>query len=390
MMSRTPAMSHHPLRTASLCLLAAIILIAVGCQADPTATARPTHTQAPPPTETPLPTPTPTPEPLVFFPADEGPHDTPIEWWYFNGMLHDDTGKEYSYHFVTFRSAGPPGVTPHLLQATLSVHEHGAHYTAETGLLAPERSEGSGVDVKTGQWLMTGDAEGYDLSFGFTGVGEPVSVELRAAPQRKPVLHGGSGLVDLGKQAGSTYYYSRTRLDVAGWIRDGDQRRPVRGPGWMDHQWGEVTSARIGWDWAGIQLDDGSDLMVAVLFYPNGLRPAAAHGTYIMPSGEVTYIHPSDLSLTSTGSWTSPKTDIEYPMGWMVEIDRPRMKLELTPYVEHAEFTSNILEASYWEGAVAVTGERLGEPVTGWGFVELVGYDPRQLAVTPPAPAPRQ
>ena len=59
------------------------------------------------------------------------------------------------------------------------------------------------------------------------------------------------------------------------------------------------------------------------------------------------------------------------------------LELELTPFVEQAEFTSGFIRVSYWEGAVSVAGQRGGQSVTGWGFVELVGYDPKQLETTP-------
>ena len=367
-------------------LMALAALLAVGCAAEPAATptARPTPAPVAAPTATPVPTPT--PEPLVFFPADEAPHDTPIEWWYFNGMLRDDAGGEYSYHYVTFQSQGAPGVTPHLLQATLGDHGRGVHYAAETGILAPENPEARSVDVETSGWLMRAGPKGYDMRFHFDEGEGAVRLELRAVPRRDPVLHGGTGLVHMGAEAGSTYYYSRSRLHVTGWIEDAGGRRPVVGPGWMDHQWGEIADSNIGWDWAGIQLDDGSDLMVAVVWRPGGHRRLAGHGTYLEPDGTVTYLEDDDLSFTSQGSWTSPETGVEYPMGWQVEIAPLELDLELTPYLEQAESNSGILGVAYWEGAVSVAGQRGRQPTTGWGFVELVGYDPRRPEVTPPAP----
>ena len=300
-------------------------------------------------------------------------------------MLTDDAGGEYSYHFVTFQSPGPPGVVPHLLQATLGDHRRGVHYTAERGLLAPERPEARGVDVANGGWLMRGGGDGYDMRMVFGEDGGP-TLELTAIPQRGPVLHGETGLVHMGPEAGSTYYYSRTRLDVTGWMEEDGQRRQVRGPGWMDHQWGEIAPGQVGWDWAGIQLDDGADLMAAVIWHPEGRRRLAAHGTYVDPGGAVTYLHDGDLSITAQGSWSSPETGIEYPMGWRVEIPSLDMALELTPYLEDAEFNSGVLGVAYWEGAASVAGQRGGQQVTGWAFVELAGYDPRRLEVTTPAP----
>ena len=336
------------------------------------------------------PTSTPTPEPLVSLPADEAPHDAPIEWWYFNGMLRDDAGGEYSYHYVTFQTEGAPGVTPHLLQATLGDHGRGVHYTAERGGLLPEQPEARSVDAETGGWRMSAGPKGYDMRFHFDESEGAVRLELRAVPRREPVLHGGTGLVHLGSEAGSTYYYSRTRLHVTGWIEDAQGRRPVVGPGWMDHQWGEIANRHIGWDWTSVQFDDGADLMLAVVWHNDGRRRLSGHGTYLDPDGAVTYLEDDDVSFTAQGSWTSAGTGVEYPMGWQVEVDALALNLELTPYLKQAESTSDILGVSYWEGAVSVAGERAGQPATGWGFVELVGYDPRPLEVTTPAPTPRQ
>ncbi len=383
-------------RPTALSVIALAVLFAVGCSSGPPSPA-PASALAPspeaPPTQTPVPTLTPVPATVeslsqpsavaVVFPDDEGPHDTPIEWWYFNGMLRDEDGGEYSYHFVTFQSEGSSGGIPHLLQATLGDHRSGKHYHAETPALAPVLPEAAGVDIATGNWLMRGGPDGYDMRFQLSGPNGPVGLELSAVSRREPVLHGGSGLVEMGPEAGSTYYYSRTRLAVSGWIEDTGGRREVTGPGWMDHQWGDVTRRDIGWDWSSIQLDDGSDLMVAVIWHPDGRRRLAGHGTYLEPDGDVTHYHEDDISITPLGAWVSPETGIEYPSGWRVEVAPLGLELELTPYVEQAEFTSGFIKVSYWEGAVSVTGQRGGQSVTGWGFVELVGYDPKQLEATP-------
>ena len=384
------------LREPALCMIAVAILFAVGCSSGPPPPA-PASKLAPspgvPPTQTPVPTLTPVPSPVesppppttaaVVFPDDEGSHDTPVEWWYFNGMLRDDVGAEYSYHFVTFQSGGTHEGTPHLLQATLGDHRSGAHYDAERLALAPAQSEVTGVDIAVGGWIMRGGPDGYDMRFQFSGPNGQVGLELSAVSQREPVLHGGSGLVDMGPEAGSTYYYSRTRIAVTGWIEDTGGRREVSGPGWMDHQWGDITRRDIGWDWSSIQLDDGSDLMIAVIWHPDGRRHLSGHGTYLEPGGDVAYYNEDDISITPMGAWVSPETGIEYPSGWRVEVAPLGLELELTPFLEQAEFTSGFIGVSYWEGAVSVTGQREGQPVTGWGFVELVGYDPKQLESEP-------
>ena len=116
--------------------LGLLLLAAVACggiESGATAATLPTNNPPPTATQTPLPTATNTPQPTpaatgvatsttkspaVSLPDDEGAHLTPIEWWYFNGFLTDDTGAEYSFHYVTFQSVLPNGLTPRLLPAS--------------------------------------------------------------------------------------------------------------------------------------------------------------------------------------------------------------------------------------------------------------------------------
>ncbi len=395
-------------------IAAALALLSVGCATEPAASGTtvppptatrpantlilapiPTHTVTlPPNTSTPMPLPTPTATlppapalaPLVFLPEDEAPHETPIEWWYFNGFLRDEAGNEYSYHFVTFQSPTLPLGTPHLLHATLSDHGRGVHAAGERGALATVSPGATGVDIATGGWAMRGDGESYELRFDLDQDEGRTALELRAVSRREPLLHDSTGLVDLG-EAGSTYYYSRTRMELSGWLEDAMRRRPVTGAGWMDHQWGEIASADIGWDWVNLHLDDGADLMLAVVWQPEGRRQVAAYATHAAPGGTVTHVPGDGVSLEALGSWVSPETGIEYPMGWRAEISSLGLLLELTPFLEQAEFAASvILPVAYWEGAVSVSGTRHGAPIGGRGFVELVGYDPGQLSAPIPTP----
>ena len=108
----------------------------------------------------------------------------------------------------------------------------------------------------------------------------------------------------------------------------------MSGPGWMDHRWADVTRRDIGWDWSSIQLDDGSDLMVAVIWDPEGRRHLAGHGTYREPDGDVTHYDDEGISITSQEAWVSPETGIEYPSGWRVEVAPLGLELELTPFAD--------------------------------------------------------
>ena len=62
----------------------------------------------------------------------------------------------------------------------------------------------------------------------------------------------------------ASYYYSLPRLAAAGKLRLGTEQLAVTGQAWMDREWSTSTLAagEVGWDWFGLQLDDGWELML--------------------------------------------------------------------------------------------------------------------------------
>ena len=309
-------------------------------------------------------------QPLVSLPEDEAPHDVSIEWWYFNGLLTDGRGREYSYHYVTFQGAGAGTAVPHLLQASLGDHTAGEHLTGERLLLSALDRDAAGIDVSVNGWKMKGDGEVYRLMFDLA----EYSLDLDAVSTKPPVLHQGVGLLSLGP-AGDTFYYSRTRLDVTGTLASAGEKRSVTGSAWMDHQWGDVRAERVGWDWASLQLDDGSDLMAVLVWDPSDRTPLARYGTLVSANGPALILAQDDVSITSRETWTSPASGITYPSGWTLTVPSLDLKLELEPVLVDSEFASSrYTPAAYWEGEVRATGTRQGRGISGRGFVELVGY----------------
>lgn len=356
---------------------------------NPTAEALPAITTAA--TPTPLPTATNTPQPsppattttssitkssAVNLPDDEGAHLTPIEWWYFNGFLTDDTGAEYSFHYVTFQSVLPNGLTPRLLQLSWADHGKGVYLTAESPALPLLEATKGDFAFQVNDWTMAGNGMEYSMAFN-TG---DYSAVLQAISEKPATLHQGKGLVDLGR-AGESYYYSRTRLATTGTLTVGQEERQVSGVAWMDHQWGDFTMAPVGWDWLSLQLDDGSDLMISLVWDSTGHQPIVSYGTYVPANGQPRNVPGDDISLTATGSWTSPVTETTYPVGWELSVKSLDLELTITPALLDSEFhTSKFVPQAYWEGSVAVSGTRNGQSVAGRGFAELVGYDTRKFS----------
>ncbi len=320
---------------------------------------------------------------MVQLPDDEGAHSNDLEWWYFNGHLASEDGQEFSYHYVTFQSVVPPGITTRLAQLSLADHAKGAHLTYEEAALPIVQPRSREFDVPVGDLAMSGNGEMYHLKFG-TG---DYSVELEAVSQRPAVLHHGTGLVDLDI-AGKTYYYSRTRLETSGRVSVAGVPVAVTGLSWMDHQWGDFTTQNIGWDWLSLNLDDGSDLTVSVVWDREGREPISSYGTYVPADSPAIHLPGDDISLSPTGTWTSPDNGAVYPMNWTLKVESLGLELTLTPSSEEAEFTlTGFVPIIYWEGSVRAKGARNDAPVEGQGFVEMVGYAP--LVEVTPAPLPQ-
>ena len=393
--------SPGPLRVFSLSVFPYLLLIVgllglamSGCAraAVPPAlvpTVAPAPTAAPTVPATPIPSPADvevlserSQSPEVNFPGDEGAHLSLIEWWYFNGHLIDDGGSDYSFHYVVFQSVLPSGLTPRLAHLGWGDHDKRVYLTAEQPDMPQAKTSTGEFDFTLSTWSMSGNGEEYALAF---DVGE-YALELQAASRKPAILHQGTGLVDLGR-AGETYYYSRTRLDVAGTLTIAGEERAVSGIAWMDHQWGEFSTAPLGWDWLSLQLDDGSELTVSLVWDSGDHSPIINYGTYVPPDADWVHLNNDDISWRPTGSWTSPATGAEYPMGWELKVKPLDLEIELTALQEDSEFKgSEFVLPAYWEGAVTGKGAKDGKPVSAKGFVEMVGYDRREFEYpTPPA-----
>ena len=94
-------------------------------------------------------------------------------------------------------------------------------------------------------------------------------------------------------------------------------------------------------------------------------------GTLRWPDGRQASIGSADFTLEPTGQWTSPTTNITYPSGWKIALPALDIALTVQPLIADQEMDVSFV---YWEGAVSVTGQWQGKPVSGRGYVELTGY----------------
>ncbi len=128
----------------------------------------------------------------------------------------------------------------------------------------------------------------------------------------------------------------------------------------------------MGWDWTGINLDDGGALMVFRIRAAGGATRFAG-GTLRDADGRTQVLSPADIRLTPTRRWTSPRTGVAYPVAWRLRAGEREFELE--PLMDDQENDARLSAGTiYWEGAVRAFESR--RPV-GRGYLELTGYADR-------------
>ena len=256
-------------------------------------------------------------------------------------------------------------VTQSVAHISLVDQKSGLHYTDQKLTPGrPARLTENGFAFNLGGWQMTGGDGKDQLQAGTS----EFRVKLLMQETSPPVMHGGSGLLDFGA-AGTSYYYSRPRMEIQGEVEVAGAIRDVTGLAWFDHQWGDFDVNKLGWDWFALQLEDGSDIMIYLLFDPSGalvLRTAS-----FTQKGSTSILGATEFEVEAAERWVSDRTGIEYPMGWRVSIPSREMELILKPTIKASEFDGRATTNKvYWEGAVEIGGTHSGR-----GFVELSGYE---------------
>lgn len=203
---------------------------------------------------------------------------------------------------------------------------------------------------------------------------EGITVDLTLRDEKGPVPQGDQGYSQKGPEPGdASYYYSQTRLESEGRITVGGKNYGVSGLSWKDHEYSTsaLSEGQVGWDWFAIQLGDGSDLMVYQLRREDGSVDPFSSGTLVRPDGSTLHLDSSDFELHPQGTWLSPHSGAEYPAGWVVDVPRIGLRVNVRPLLSDQELNLSFI---YWEGAVTVSGEYQGQAIGGQGYLEMTGY----------------
>ena len=315
------------------------------------------------------------------FPRDFGAHpEFRTEWWYATGWLRSAEGEELGFQVTFFRTRPDvPQDNPSAFAARQLIIAHAALSDPGRGRLWHEQRiarESHGLagaaqgdtDVWLDAWRLRREQGRYVAIV----AGEELSFELTLEPTQPPMLNGEDGISRKGREPGSaSYYYSLPHLAVAGEVvRDG-RRVAVTGSAWLDQEWSTalLDPEATGWDWIGINMDDGGALMAFRLRDASGGSHWAA-ATWRRADGALSTFGPGEVTFVPGRRWRSPRTAIEFPVEWDVRVGP--LEIGLVPLMDDQESDSRFTTgAVYWEGAVRA---RSGGREIGRGYLELTGY----------------
>lgn len=351
-----------------LCLLALIVVTMASALAQ-----TPTHPDAPVYAQV-------VPGKPLAFPADDGAHpDFRTEWWYVTGWLTTPDGPR-GFQITFFRSR--PDVeqdNPSAFSPKQILFAHVALSDPRVGKLMQDQRiarQGFGLasaatgdtKVTLGDWQLVRGADGTYFAKADTA---EFGLDLHLKQTQPALVQGDSGYSKKGPGAGdASYYYSVPHLSVSGSLRQNGRLVNVSGDAWLDHEWSSnfLSARSAGWDWTGLNLDDGSALTAFQVRDVSG-KALWAGGSFRSASGTLTLLKRDDISFATRRNWLSKRTGISYPVVQTLTVKLPSgsRQFTLTPLFDDQELDSRTTGGPvYWEGAVKTEGGR--------GYLELVGY----------------
>ncbi len=355
------------------------------------------------------------PRPYVF-PRDHGAHPAyRSEWWYLTLDLRGDDGIRFGAQFTLFRQAlAPPEDVEepdsgwrsgqiYMAHLALTDVRAGQHFGAER--FARDHPELAGVrDWPFAVWLedwslssagvnamqlppvvTVAPAQGADSAEGaddgaaaavqmllpllLDAATDEFALSLVIDDGRPLLLQGDRGLSAKGPDQAS-HYLSITRLQAQGEVRIGARRYQVEGLGWLDREWSTsvLGEAHQGWDWFGLHLADGRDLMAFQLRRDDGARDEFDAGVLRQSDGSYRALSKEDFRLEPVGWWRDER-GVRWPVRWRIHLHDSDEVLTAEALVDDQLMRTAF---RYWEGLVELRDAE-GE-LAGSGYLEMTGY----------------
>ena len=316
------------------------------------------------------------------FPRDFGSHpDLRTEWWYITGHATSDKGRVFGFQVTFFRSrveatqamrshfAAKQLVFAHTaltdLEGRTLLHDQRMARTAGGQAFASETD----TDLRLRNWsLVRRDGQYHALI-----AAEGFTLDLQFTPTQPVLLQGDKGLSRKGPEpAQASYYYSVPQLATQGRIVLQGRSLVVKGMAWLDHEASDALMhpEAVGWDWIGMNLDDGAALTAFHLRRADG-STLWAGGSLRTAAGVLRVFQANEVRFEAESHWLSPHTQARYPTRWGVHSAAGSFTVQALLDDQELDSRSST-GAVYWEGLSDLLGAQ-GQRV-GRGYLEMTGY----------------
>ncbi len=355
----------------------------------------------------------------LVFPFDHGAHEAQrIEWWYVTGWLGASANEpQHGFQITFFRVRTGLGdgmksrfAPRQLLMAHAAVtdlkaakHRHAERLVravvedigpvkpgSAADTAAPLRNVAARGDalLRIGSWHLSrsddagaagrlplgGQPSGPQASLWQASVdAADWSLALLMRGTQPLLLQGDKGFSRKGPlPTQASHYVTEPQLSVRARLTHQGRAADLQGCAWLDHEWSDtlMPADALGWDWIGMNLDDGSALTAFRLRRADG-SAAWAGGSFRDAAGALRVFDANELQLTPGRTWRSPATQGVYPVQWTVIC--PVGRFEVRSLLDAQELDARLSTGTvYWEGLSSLHGAQ-GERV-GWGYLEMTGY----------------
>ena len=317
----------------------------------------------------------------LAFPRDHGAHpQLRTEWWYVTGEAKNGA-REFGFQVTFFRSRvdGTQGMASKFTAKQLLFAHAAVTDVQGRRLWHDQRIAREGFDIASASetdaairlrdWSLRREAGAWKAGV----AAADFALQLACAPTQPLLLQGRQGLSRKGpdeKQA--SYYYSEPQLQVAGTLSLAGHALPVQGRAWLDHEWSDelLHPEAVGWDWIGMNLEDGSALTAFRLRRKDGATLWDG-GSFRSPKGGLYAFSQGEVVFSPQRRWKSPASQASYPVEWIVRT--PADFYTVRAVIDNQELDSRASTgAIYWEGLSDLldsNGRRVGR-----GYLEMTGY----------------
>ena len=327
---------------------------------------------------------------LLRFPRDFGAHpEMRTEWWYVTGALAAGD-RAWGFQITFFRAATAVArAETSRFAARQLLFAHGAvtdlaarrlrhdQRIARSGFgIAEAALDDTALVLRDWRLARRGGSGASRYAARATSDSAGFAYDLELAATQPVLLQGEGGLSRKGPRPEQvSRYYSEPQLAVRGTLAVEGRSVDVTGRAWLDHEWSDayLDPGAVGWDWIGMNLDDGSALMAFRMRRADG-STLWSGGSHRTAGGRARDFGDGEVVFVPGRTWISPASSARYPVEW--RIATPVGSFAVRALLDDQELDSRMSTgAIYWEGLSALL-DAAGAAI-GRGYLEMTGYAAR-------------